>query len=697
MLLSKSEILNDPSLCDQIFREWKHLNNVVQNSPVHFAVYDADDMLLAWNKKYEENHPEAFEFHRDEAEAGTLHYRQILRYDVEKFFPPEAVEAELDRRVDAHRHCTGEPVDRYYHSVGHIRVYKYKLDDGSTAGLAVPINDLVRLQQDFSDAHAQMESQYDEVKRLLDAQNDAAANIQRAEERYRSLTDSATDGITVLDIDTGRFVEDANPALERFFGVSRNEMLGKMGPLDFSPEFQPDGQKSDVLAAKYIARAYNDESQSFSWTHVDIKGNAIPCQVTLARFPDATRRLLRASIVDQTERIRSDEAKEELERQLARSQRLETIGQMTGGVAHDFNNLLSVLVGNLELLEERLTDPETLSIVKSAISAAEQGAGLTRSMLNYARQAPLKPETFRLKTVVQKMENLISRTLPARINFKTEFSDNGWFVSADPSTTRSAILNLVLNASDAMPNEGEIIVSTTCELISEAAGEDSVQPGRYVVLTVKDNGQGMSEELLDKIFEPFFTTKGIGQNSGLGLSMVQGFISQTGGQMRAESKLGEGTSMKLYFPAIAAKDVVTSPPVSRVIQVQGKSSVANATIMLIEDSELVSEIMQAFLRRQGHEVLVAGSTETALEVFSQVEKIDLLITDIAIPGKMQGPELAREFKKTQPDLPVIFISGYSFGLETEKAGLEETDLLLTKPVRQEKLLRVVNDVLSGRA
>ncbi len=695
MPVTKEDVLNDPILFDRMFEEWGLLKDVVERSPVPFSVYDKDDILVAWNQEYEDNHPDAFANHRDDAVAGKLSYQQLSSYEIAKSGAPDKQREELARRLTQQQQGAGNPITRNYSVSGDIRVFKYKLKDGGTAGFGFYIHDLVEAQRELSAAQAEAEAQFEELRRLLQAQTAAAAELAQAEERYRSLIESARDGITIVDFDTGLFVEDANPSIQQLYGFSREELLNKLGPADVSPEFQPDGRTSVEAASSYIEEAINGGAPTFDWVHQNAAGEQIPCKVTLTRFPDANRRLARASVTDQTEQIKNQAAKENLERQLSRSQRLESIGKMTGGVAHDFNNLLSIMLGNLELLQDKAIDPDARSLMANAIRAVEQGTGLTRSMLNYASQAPLKPENIDLNTVVRRMEGLISRTLPARITLRADFDNSDWLVTADPSTTESAILNLILNARDAMPHAGEILIKTATTVVTEADNDGGMQAGTYVLLSVEDTGTGIPEDILDKIADPFFTTKGIGQNSGLGLSMIEGFMTQSGGYLRIASQVGVGTTIKLYFPAVAVSAGQTDALQASTTETRAETD-RQTCIMLIEDNDLVSNLLQRVLRQEGHRVLVASSTDMALDVFNKAPHIDLLISDIAIPGPMQGPELAREFKKTTPDLPVIFVSGYSFGSETQEAGLTESDLLLTKPVRNHTLLEAVNSVLAGQ-
>jgi len=780
-------------------------------------VYDAEDRLVFWNDRYEKNAPKIFENHRALAESGKLTFRELLRIELQDTENPEDLGAEIDRRIAERVLDSDEPIDRYFDVIGHLRSYRFGLDGGNTASLAMDINDLVALQEELETAHRKAEEQNTRLEQLISEQHRVSEEIERAERRFRSLVDHATDGITVvdvdsglfveeanaqvqklygysrselldvlgpadvspshqpdgrtsleaatayftaafegeaqtfewthihrsgtlipcqvtlarfphpvrnavrasvidlteqkkiearyrqlvdqaddgitiLDIDTGLFTEEANPSLLSLFGCSREDILDKRSPVDFSPEFQPDGRPSREAAFGFIMAAFEGQPQRFDWVHQDINARAFPCEITLTRFPHPTRRLIRASIVDLTAQKKAEEARRDLEKQLARSHRLELIGQMTGGVAHDFNNVLSVLLGNLEVLESKAEELDTKKTIRNAIDAAEQGAGLTRAMLNYARQAPLKPETLDLNRVVAHMENLISSTIPARIKIEIQLDDENWSVAADRSNTESAILNLVLNACDAMPNDGQIKIITESVLIEKADLGDDLPAGTYRVLSVQDTGVGIPLEEIDRIFEPFFTTKGVGQNSGLGLSMVQGFMTQTGGTMRVQSQVGVGTTMQLYFPVAAGEGNAVPVPTRPIVAIEHESEPAK--ILLIEDNDIVAMLTEATLQRHGHTVVTANSTDSAIALFAKHPDVQLLVTDIAIPGHLQGPALAAHFKEQRPELPVIFVSGYSFGLEAQAAGLRETDVLLTKPVREKHLINAVNAALA---
>lgn len=521
--------------------------------------------------------------------------------------------------------------------------------------------------------------------------------LSQTETRFRSLVDNAADGISVFDRDIGVFVEEANPRLLELFGCTREQLLGKLGPSELSPEFQPDGRSSNIAAMKYVEKALAGDPQHFEWTHRNIRGENFPTQITLVRYPHPTRRLVRASILDLTEQKEAERQHRALEEQLARSHRLEVVGQMTGGAAHDFNNLLGVLLGNLELLNKAICDDNARRIIKNATDAIDQGAGLTRAMLSYANQAELHPEIFRLSEIVKKVDGLIGLTLPARIELITQFEDDCGFISADAAGTESAIMNLIINARDAISNNGKLIVSTSNVEVHENNIIDELTPGSYVLLCVRDTGDGIPDDVLKQIFDPFFTTKGFGQNSGMGLSMVQGFMTQSGGDLRVDTCLGAGTAMKLYFPKVESVIQESERLDTETTGMKpGEPESSGTRILLVEDNVSLAQLMVLALEQAGHSIQHVDCAYEAIREFDNAGGYDLLVSDIAIPGKMQGPQLAEHLRMSQRDLPVIFISGYAFGLENESSVLSDKDQLLIKPFSIKHFLETIETTIEKR-
>ena len=378
-----------------------------------------------------------------------------------------------------------------------------------------------------------------------------------------------------------------------------------------------------------------------------------------------------------------------------RAQKLESIGQMTGGVAHDFNNLLSVIVGNLELLEDTKEDSNERELIEAAKQASMRGAALTRSMLNFARRADLQPQEIALGELVDGMESWMSRTIPATIKVETSLKPDLWAITADVAGAESALLNLVINARDAMPDGGVLTIETENVEVSETSDAETshgLEPGRYVMMVVSDTGVGIPTDVMPKVFDPFFTTKGLSTNSGLGLSMVHGFMTQSGGDVRICSNAGVGTTVRLFFPAHDEK------PESAAIGANSSSTpeVRSARILVADDQEEVMSVMKRSLEALGHEVIPAISGDEAAERYVEAGPIDLLVTDIVMPGKLQGPDLAKHLRSINPDLPVIFLSGYASQATIDLNGLREEDIRLTKPVPRKKLLEAVDDALSAR-
>ena len=385
----------------------------------------------------------------------------------------------------------------------------------------------------------------------------------------------------------------------------------------------------------------------------------------------------------------------ELELQLAQSQKMEAIGNLTGGVAHDFNNLLAVILGNLELMRDTKDPAQIDKFLTSATDAAHRGAELTRKMLSFARKSRLEPSVVDLNQLVRETKNWSGRVLPANIGVETSLLAGLWQVETDPNLAQSALLNLILNARDAMAQGGKLTIETANVRIDEdyvdSRGED-IAPGRYVMLAVTDTGEGISREKLAKIFEPFFTTKAPGSGSGLGLSMIQGFMKQSGGTVRVYSEPGVGTTFKLYFPALTGEIVENQS------DQPGPSPVATsaARLLVVEDETAVLEVLTETLTRAGYEVATAPSGDAALALWQTDDRFDLLVTDIVMPGQLQGTHLAHALRDLRADLPVVFMSGYASEATVHGNGLRPEDIRLMKPVSRADLIAAVEKALARR-
>lgn len=398
-----------------------------------------------------------------------------------------------------------------------------------------------------------------------------------------------------------------------------------------------------------------------------------------------SRKLVKAVVLDVTREVEAQGQMQQQREIARRAQKFESIGQLTGGVAHDFNNLLAVILGNLELLRDDEEPGKQKALIDTAISASLRGADLTKNMLAFARKAPLTPVKLDLNDVVREAKNWIGRTLPESVTVETSLLAGLWAIDADRASLESALLNLTLNARDAMEGRGNLTIETANVRIDEEyidARHEELSPGRYVMLAVSDTGPGMDKDTLASIFEPFFTTKPPGVGSGLGLSMTLGFMRQSGGTVQVYSEVGEGTTFKLYFPAAEAQP--RQPVVAPATDATGEG--AGRRLLLAEDEQEVRETLVTILERAGYQVTATASGDDAFATFAADPRFDLLLTDIVMPGKLQGTNLAKELRLQWPHLPVIFMSGYASEATVHGNGLRPEDIRLMKPVQRADLL-----------
>ncbi len=391
-----------------------------------------------------------------------------------------------------------------------------------------------------------------------------------------------------------------------------------------------------------------------------------------------------ASFQDVTESLR-------LEEQLRQAQKMEAVGQLTGGVAHDFNNLLTVVLGNLELLSERVADDETaFDYAGRAISGARRGAELTHRLLAFSRKQALVPAIIDPRELVDGMLDLIRRTIGETIEISVLGSDNLWRSEADPAQLESAVLNLAINARDAMPDGGKLTIETVNVAFDDesAAAQADVTAGHYVMVAVTDTGIGMPRHAIEHAFDPFFTTKEIGKGSGLGLSMVYGFAKQSGGHVTIYSEEGVGTTVKMYLPR--SLEEADEAPVE---EHEAEPRSRGETILVVEDDPDVRALAVALLSGLGYRILEAPDGRSALAALDQTSRVSMLFTDVVLPGGMSGPNLAAEVKRRFPGVAVLFTSGYTDNAIIHQDRLDKGVELLNKPFRKSDLARKIRSVL----
>jgi PAS domain S-box-containing protein len=399
---------------------------------------------------------------------------------------------------------------------------------------------------------------------------------------------------------------------------------------------------------------------------------------------------------DITEAVRQAGALAETEDRLRQAQKMETLGQLTGGVAHDFNNLLQIVMGNLDMLRRALPEepPKWRRAAENAHVGAERAATLTQRLLAFSRRQPLAPKAVSPHRLIAGMDDLLHRTLGETIRFSTAIADGGWMIEVDANQLESAILNLAVNARDAMPGGGALTVGVD-HIHAEAAirGQSVVPPGDYVTIAVTDTGSGMTPQVIQRVFEPFFTTKEVGKGTGLGLSMVYGFVKQSNGHVHIESRLGEGTTVRIYLPRL---DSSAHPPAQgEPAPAAGGRPGGTETVLVCEDDEGVRAFSVETLRELGYHVLEAADAASALDQLEGCSAVDLLFTDVVLPGGMMGSDLAAAARDRCPALRILFTTGYARDAIVHHGRLDEGVELLPKPFASDDLARRVRAMLDG--
>jgi PAS domain S-box-containing protein len=382
------------------------------------------------------------------------------------------------------------------------------------------------------------------------------------------------------------------------------------------------------------------------------------------------------------------------EEALLQSQKMEAVGQLTGGIAHDFNNLLTGIVGSLDLLQTRLRQGRTENVgryINAAMTSANRAAALTHRLLAFARRQPLVPKTVDANQLVVSLEDLLRRTIGETIDLAIVAADDLWSTLCDPNQLESALLNLAINARDAMPDGGKLVIATSnARLDSVTADSPALLPGDYICIDVTDTGVGMSAEVAARAFDPFFTTKPIGQGTGLGLSMIYGFARQSNGHATIESRIGQGTSVKLYLPRHQGESALEHASAVRAAE----HAATGETVLVVEDEPIVRGVILEMLEEQGYRTLEAVDGPSGLQILRDHERIDLLVTDVGLPG-MNGRQLADQARETRPELKILFITGYAESVAISEGFLQAGMEMITKPFDLDHLSQRVRAMISG--
>jgi PAS domain S-box-containing protein len=519
---------------------------------------------------------------------------------------------------------------------------------------------------------------YAKVTRDLSERKIAEEALRRSEERFRLLVQGVTDyAIYMLDPE-GR-ITNWNMGAERIKGYLADEVVGE----HFSRFYTEEDRAVGLPAIALETAAREGRFEREGW-RVRKDGARFWANVVIDAIRDADGNLIGFAKVtrDMSEKREAQRALDQAREAFFQSQKMEAVGRLTGGVAHDFNNLLMAVLGSLELLRKRMPDdPRLTGLLDNAIQGAHRGAALTKRMLAFARRTELNPEALDVPTLVHGMADLMQRSLGPSVHIETRFPLSLPPARADANQLELALLNLAVNARDAMPEGGTIVVAARLERIAEE--KDNLAPGRYVCLSVTDTGEGMDAETLGHATEPFFTTKGIGKGTGLGLSMVHGMSEQSGGRLILKSRKGEGTTAEIWLP-VAIRQAETSVQSQQAPTEASVDESRSLVVLAVDDDALVLMNTIAMLEDLGHTVFEAGSGKEALDVFRREKDIDIVITDQAMP-LMTGTQLADAIRAERRDLPIILATGFA-----ELPPDAGRDLLkLDKPFRQEELAQAI--------
>jgi PAS domain S-box-containing protein len=511
-------------------------------------------------------------------------------------------------------------------------------------------------------------------------------SIPNASDILLAVIDATPDAIFVKDLE-GRYVL-ANRAAARFVGRTLDQVIGRhdyeLYPEETARRFVEDDK---AVLESGASMSFEGVASSSSGTQAYL--------VTKGVFRDKAGTILGIYGIshDITELRGAQDSLEQTRAALFRSQKMEAVGQLTGGIAHDFNNILMVILGNLELLRMRLpeVDDATTELIDETLRATRHGQDLTGDLLAFSRRRQLNPQPVAINALVENIVRLLTRTLGASVRITTVASRDAGVALVDEAALEAAILNVALNARDAMPEGGTLTIRTSkTEITQPPRTEDDLAIGQYAMLAIQDTGTGMPPDVVSRVFEPFFTTKTGGTGSGLGLSMVYGFAKQSGGVVTIASEVGRGTTVIIYLPLTKSKPVEAKAPALPV-----NPPVIAYTVLVVEDEAAVRSTVRRQLETLGHKVLLADTAETAMPILKGSESPDVLLTDVVLGTGMNGIDLAEAARSIKPGIPVVFMSGFTAVPEAQQRISASGAPLLTKPSTLAQLERALTAVMSG--
>ncbi len=528
------------------------------------------------------------------------------------------------------------------------------------------------------------------VTRDMTERRQAQQKLEESELRFRRLVDAVVD-YAIFQLDKTGQVTTWNTGAQRIKGYTADEIIGH-----HFRQFYPFEDRAARIPERALEIAAREGKYEAEGWRLRKDGSRFCAFVVIDPIRDEAGELIGFAKVtrDITERIEAQRALKATQEQLAASQKMEAIGQLSGGIAHDFNNLMMIVIGNLESAMRRAKDlAGATSLQRSldnAMRGAQRAAALTGRLLAFSRRQPLDPKPIEAGRFLSSAAEFLQRSLGERVEVEFVGSAGLWQIEVDPNHLETALLNLAINARDAMPEGGKLTLESSNVYVDEDYSRlnQEISPGQFVMIAVSDTGTGMAREVVDRAFEPFFTTKDPGQGTGLGLSQVYGFVKQSGGHIKLYSEVGQGTTVKIYLPRWIGRLEETEDKAA-----EPSTAYRGETVLVVEDDNDLRTYLAEVLRELGYTVITANGSEQALKhLNAPATKIDLLLTDVVMPGR-NGRELAQEAQRLRPALPVLYMTGYSRNAVVHHGRLDHGIELLQKPVSQSVLAAKVREIL----